>query len=149
MNCKFCNKEIFLSNVLLNHQVRCKENPNASTAKFSKATKTSGKNFQGLLASSSSRKFSSDKVFVENSTYARHNLKRRIIEEKLIEYKCVCCGNNGEYNNKPLVLQLDHINGVNNDHRLDNLRFLCPNCHSQQDTYAAKNIVKQKNMPLF
>lgn len=40
----------------------------------------------------------------------------------------------------PLTLQLDHINRVNNDHRLTNLRFLCPNCHSQTDTYAGKNM---------
>lgn len=38
-----------------------------------------------------------------------------------------------------LSLQLDHINGINNDHRLENLRFLCPNCHSQTNTYAGKN----------
>ena len=45
-----------------------------------------------------------------------------------------------EWLGNPLALQLDHINGVNNDHRLTNLRFLCPNCHSQTDTYAGKNM---------
>ncbi len=99
-----------------------------------------------MVALKKSKRFSNNIVFVENSSYARHNLKRRIIEEKLLEYKCVCCGNIGEHNSQPLTLQLDHINGVNNDHRLENLRFLCPNCHTQQDTYAAKNILKQKNI---
>jgi 5-methylcytosine-specific restriction endonuclease McrA len=40
---------------------------------------------------------------------------------------------------KPLSLHLDHKNGKNNDHRIENLRFLCPNCHSQTATYAGKN----------
>jgi Zn finger protein HypA/HybF involved in hydrogenase expression len=146
MQCKFCSKEFSSNNALLNHEIRCKENPNASKAKFTKATKSSGKHFHGLVAISASRRLSTDQVFVENSTYARHNLKRRIIKEQLLPYKCGCCGNTGEHNNKALVLQLDHINGINNDHRLANLRFLCPNCHTQQDTYAAKNIVKQKNI---
>lgn len=78
-------------------------------------------------------------VFVENSTYARHNIKKRLIKQKLIEYKCSLCPNEGFHNEKPLVLQLDHVNGINNDNRLENLRFLCPNCHSQQETFAAKN----------
>ena len=102
-------------------------------------TITSGKNYQGLLKFNENRKFPTENILVENSSYARHNLKRRILEEKLIQYKCACCNLENEWNDKPIVLQLDHINGVNNDHRLENLRFLCPNCHSQQDTYAAKN----------
>ena len=56
-----------------------------------------------------------------------------------MEYKCQKCGIS-EWLGNPLTLQLDHINGVNNDHRLTNLRFLCPNCHSQTDTYAGKNM---------
>ena len=109
-------------------------------------TKTSGKMYHGLNEYQRKRKIPMDQILVKESTYARHNLKRRLIEENLLQYKCLCCGNEGDHNNKPLVLQLDHINGVNNDHRLKNLRFLCPNCHTQQDTYAAKNIIKQKNI---
>ncbi len=48
------------------------------------------------------------------------------------------CGNKGNHNGKSLSLHLDHKNGVNNDNRLDNLRFLCPNCHSQTETYSGK-----------
>lgn len=146
MYCKFCKKQFQSNNALLNHEHRCKENANSVTCKFTGVTKSSGKYFGGLIKHSMSRVPPLEQVLVENSTYARHNLKRRIIKDKLIDYKCVCCGNIGEHNSQPLVLQLDHINGINNDHRLENLRFLCPNCHTQQDTYAAKNIVKQKNI---
>lgn len=147
--CKFCSKEHATNNSLLNHQHRCSMNPNPKGNKFTKETaKTvaSGRNFENMVAFNKSKRFDDEDVFVENSTYARHNLKNRIIKQKLLEYKCSECGNEGSHNGKLLVLQLDHINGINNDHRLENLRFMCPNCHSQQDTYAAKNIVKKKSI---
>lgn len=78
-------------------------------------------------------------VFCANSKVARCTLRSRVLSTNIIEYKCEECGNIGFSNNKPLVLQLDHINGVNDDNRLENLRFLCPNCHSQQDTSFGKN----------
>jgi 5-methylcytosine-specific restriction endonuclease McrA len=84
------------------------------------------------------KKLSNEEVFVENSYYARHHIKRRVIEQRLIPYECSECGNKGKHNNKTLSLQLDHVNGNGQDHRLENLRFLCPNCHSQTDTYAGK-----------
>lgn len=78
-------------------------------------------------------------ILVENSSYANiASLKRRIINNKLLKYECSKCGISS-WNDQPLSLHLDHINGINNDHRLENLRFLCPNCHSQTDTYAGKN----------
>lgn len=79
-------------------------------------------------------------VLVQNSSYANiSSLKKRLINEHILEYKCACCGNTGEWLGKPLSLQLDHINGDNKDHRINNLRFLCPNCHAQTETYAGKN----------
>jgi len=78
-------------------------------------------------------------VFVENSNYARHHIKKRILEDNKIEYVCACCGIDAIWNNKPMPLILDHINGVNNDNRLENLRFVCSNCDSQLDTYKSRN----------
>ena len=58
------------------------------------------------------------------------------------EYKCEECGLSDTWNNKKITLQVDHINGTNYDHRPENLRFLCPNCHSQTDTFCWKNAKK-------
>ena len=57
-------------------------------------------------------------------------------------YKCKECGISEKWNNKPIILHLDHINGINNDNRLENLRFLCPNCHSQTDTYCSNTQIR-------
>lgn len=78
-------------------------------------------------------------ILIENCSYNRSNLKRRLLSEKLIEYICADCGLVPYWNNKKLCLQLDHKNGISNDNRLDNLQFLCPNCHSQTDSFAGKN----------
>lgn len=78
-------------------------------------------------------------ILVEESTYSgTNNLKKRLWEEGLLEKKCAICGLGSTWNNKPLVLQLDHINGVRRDNRIENLRILCPNCHTQTHTYAGK-----------
>ena len=94
----------------------------------------------GKKGQSVTAKYSLDEILIENSPYMSiTRLKIRLINEGKMEYKCQNCGIT-EWLGKPITLQLDHINGVNNDHRLINLRFLCPNCHSQTDTYAGKNI---------
>ncbi len=79
-------------------------------------------------------------VFCENSTYSRHGLLRRLLAKGVSE-ECAVCGVGGEWQGKPLRLQVDHINGVNNDHRLENLRVMCPNCHSQTATWGGKNVL--------
>jgi Zn finger protein HypA/HybF involved in hydrogenase expression len=79
-----------------------------------------------------------EKIFSKNSSY-RKEAKLRIVKEKLIPYVCQECGNTGEWNGKSLTLQLDHKNGDNTDNRLENLEYLCPNCHSQTSTYGSKN----------
>jgi hypothetical protein len=77
--------------------------------------------------------------FIEDSTVDRGSIKRYILEHNLIPYACHLCGNPGKWLDKELVLILDHINGVNNDNRLENLRFCCPNCNSQLPTHCGSN----------
>ena len=83
-------------------------------------------------------RLTNEEMFVSNSITRRKDLKRRLIRDKLIPFQCRDCGITHLWNNKPIVLQLEHINGVCNDNRLENLCFLCPNCHSQTDTFAGK-----------
>ena len=68
----------------------------------------------------------------------RGYLKKRLVVEGLLEPKCAVCGIN-RWRGKPLSLELDHINGDRHDNRLENLRLLCPNCHSQTETYSGRN----------
>lgn len=77
-------------------------------------------------------------LFKNNCKHNRNILRRYIIKNELIPYKCSICGLT-TWNNKTISLELDHINGINNDNRLENLRFLCPNCHSQTTTYGSRN----------
>lgn len=84
-------------------------------------------------------RLTNEEMFVSNSITRRKDLKRRLIRDKLIPFQCRYCGITDLWNNKPIVLQLEHINGVCNDNRLENLCFLCPNCHSQTDTFSGKN----------
>ena len=77
-------------------------------------------------------------VFAKNTKYDKP-VRTRIINECLITYKCGIC-NICTYNNTHLNLQIDHIDGDRTNNELTNLRFLCPNCHSQTDTYCGKNV---------
>lgn len=77
-------------------------------------------------------------ILKENCKHQRTVLRRYVIKNNLIPYKCAICGCI-EWQGKTLSLELDHINGINNDNRLENLRFLCPNCHSQTSTYGSRN----------
>ena len=81
-----------------------------------------------------------------NSSYGNlRSLKRRLVKENILKYVCAECGIY-DWNGKQLTLQLDHINGVNNDNRLENLRLLCPNCHSQTETFGGGNTKAYKRI---
>lgn len=97
--------------------------------------------FDFQLALRRSKRLNPDKlsVFRINSNSDRKDIKSNIIKNKLIDYSCRDCKLIDMYNGKPLTLHLEHINGINNDNRLENLCFLCPNCHSQTETYCGKN----------
>lgn len=80
-----------------------------------------------------------EESFIEKSPTTRAVIRKYIIRHNLIPYVCEKCGNDGNWQGQILTLQLDHRNGINNDHRLENLRWLCPNCHSQTETFTGRN----------
>ncbi|MDE2481251.1 MAG: HNH endonuclease [bacterium] len=82
------------------------------------------------------RQWPLDKILRESKS--RYTIKRRLIEGGILRNVCDECGVR-EWRGKPLTIQIDHRNGIHDDHRLENLRMLCPNCHSQTETYAARN----------
>ena len=84
-------------------------------------------------------KYKLEEVLTENSPVTRKVLITYLAKYNVLDYKCAICGNIGEWNGISLTLQIDHINGIRNDNRKENLRWLCPNCHSQTDTYCGKN----------
>lgn len=79
-----------------------------------------------------------ENVFCENST-AEQSTLRKFYKNKFPQKECSICGQSTSWNNLPLILILDHINGSNHDNRLENLRWVCPNCNSQLPTTNARN----------
>jgi 5-methylcytosine-specific restriction endonuclease McrA len=83
-------------------------------------------------------------ILVANSSYtAIDSLKKRLLKAGLLEYECAIC-HLVQWLGRPLSLNLDHINGISNDHRLENLRLLCPNCHAQTETFGSKNAKRRE-----
>lgn len=80
-----------------------------------------------------------NEILVENSTFNRTHLKKRLFKEGLKKRCCELCGQGEEWQGKKMSLILDHINGVNDDNRIENLRIVCPNCNATLDTHCGKN----------
>ena len=78
-------------------------------------------------------------ILVKYSTYNQQRLKKRLLKNKLLKNECIECKLGHIWNNKQIVLQLEHINGDHYDNRIENLAMICPNCHSQTDTFCGKN----------
>lgn len=75
----------------------------------------------------------------------RSHVKGRLLHAGLLKNECAMCGLS-RWHGKALSLHLDHINGVRDDHRLENLRMLCPNCHSQTETYGGRNMKRRRRL---
>jgi hypothetical protein len=86
-------------------------------------------------------------ILIVNSPHSKSSsLKKRLIKEGLLINKCAGINTNcgiSEWHGMKLSLHLDHINGINTDNRIENLRILCPNCHSQTNTYCVKKVKKK------
>ena len=96
--------------------------------------------------SANQEKYLLEEVFCENSPVTQKVLRGYIERHNVIKYKCQFCGCDGHWLDTEISLEIDHINGINNDNRVENLRYLCPNCHATTDTYRGKNIKPKINV---
>lgn len=88
-----------------------------------------------------------DNFFIKGAKRSGESIIKRLVEGGYKEYKCENCGIS-EWDGKPLRLQVHHINGDHNDNRIENVQLLCPNCHTQTDTYGRNNLVKNKGFKI-
>ena len=95
-------------------------------------------NFDQKLTKSKENK-NLEELLQNNINYSSQRLKKKLISAGLKKDICECCGCSNIWQGKTLTLQLDHINGDHFDNRLENLRILCPNCHSQTETFSKSN----------
>lgn len=80
-----------------------------------------------------------EEILVQGSTYQRSLLKERLFAEGLKARRCELCGQNEMWHGRRMSLILDHVNGVHDDNRLDNLRIVCANCNATLDTHCGRN----------
>jgi len=77
-------------------------------------------------------------ILVRDSRYPRQHLKSRLFDAGLKQRRCEACGQGELWRGHRMALILDHVNGVPDDHRIENLRVLCPNCAATLDTHCAR-----------
>ena len=91
-------------------------------------------------ATLSKEKYNLEEVFCENSLITQKGLRGYVERHQVLEYKCINCGCDGNWQGGKIALEIDHIDGDNTNNELSNLRYLCPNCHALTDTYRGRNI---------
>ena len=105
--------------------------------------RTKKKRIESLKSGNLLRRIPNEEIFIKDSKYTKsETIKTRMVEDLNVKYECNIC-QISHWNGTKLSLQLDHINGDHTDNRLSNLRLLCPNCHSQTNTFCSKNRTKK------
>lgn len=90
------------------------------------------------------RRRSLDEILVRGSSYSRGSLKRRLYAEGLKERRCERCGQTEVWCGRRMALILDHVNGVRDDNRLENLQIVCPNCAATLSTHCGRNLTPDR-----
>jgi len=102
------------------------------------------KNYHKIKKMSIGKTIPLNEILIENSNYNRTLLKKRLYKENIKKPICELCGQDENWMGKRMSLILDHINGVYNDNRIENLRIVCPNCNATLDTHCSKNNKKER-----
>lgn len=134
------------SNSIKELQIKLGYSPNSGVSKtikdYCQKNNISLEHFTSL--SKTVVKRTEDNIFIENSTASQTTLRKYYKKGCYTDYKCSICNQEAFWNGKELTLTLDHINGINTDDRLENLRWVCPNCDRQLETFCSKNNRKER-----
>ena len=101
----------------------------------------------GRRRANRAREIPLDEILVANSGYSRGHLKHRLLNAGLKEPVCEMCGQGQVWRGARMSMVLDQINGISHDHRLENLRMLCPNCAATLETHCGRNLPRQRLCP--
>ena len=91
-------------------------------------------------------KYTPENLFVKNSSVSNQTIRKYLVKYDLIPYVCSECGCDGNWRGYVLALQLHHKDGDHSNNELNNLTFLCPNCHAITENYGGKNNIGQKRV---
>ncbi|MDX3096179.1 HNH endonuclease signature motif containing protein [Streptomyces sp. ME01-24h] len=80
------------------------------------------------------------RLLAPGSPRTSRRMLHRALQEKGVPYQCTACGTGPAWQGFTITLEIDHVNGDRLDNRIDNLRYLCPSCHSQTRTYAGRDV---------
>jgi transposase len=101
----------------------------------------------GRKRASASRQLRLEAVLVRDSKYPRSLLKPRLLRAGIKQPVCEMCGQGELWRGRRMSMILDHINGVSNDNRLENLRMVCPNCAATLGTHCGRNLPRSRACP--
>lgn len=152
--CKYCGKLCKNQNSLTQHEIRCKKNPNRKMKNeimhqcvncgnyFAHKNGCYNKYCSTECEKEYKHKIKYLKIIEGDPSIMRANYSPQPFKDDILKEQggvCAICGMKPEWNNKPLVFILDHIDGHASNNKRSNLRCICPNCDSQLDTYKSKN----------